>query len=164
MDEIEVCLKNLENILNEAKASINSDLSLFCSKEVFGLGRFIRIYSEILRQLDVSVNDDIAQAFESLDPSMQSYNKLLDVLSEWDRFVELIDKRAIEELKPKDFHFNQMALNESLSNDILTRQNYFRVVHSNPSSNSYISLADAFNTGNKFELDYVVLVMLRHFA
>jgi hypothetical protein len=163
MEGVSILICNLNDVLDEARQCINNDLNSFCNKKIFALGKFIGIYSEILKKLQVNVNEDIRDAFKYLDPSMVCYDQLMNILSEWDQFVRIIDQKANEELKPENFYFDRITVNDLLPHNVLINGEYFRTVNCS-NQNSTINMIDAMSIDSQFDVKYIIFVMLRHFA
>ena len=80
-------LLKLADVLNEAKRDYDIDENLFCKKNIFKMGRFIGLYADFMKGLNVLTNDDVEYELNQND--LDFLNQLK---SDWDNFLLNIDQ------------------------------------------------------------------------
>ena len=89
-------LSKLEKVLDEAKHDFANDVVTFCKTNIFKMGKFIRIYSDLMKHLNVIVNNDVQEALEMKDDdgkeSFQS--RLEDLIKNWNHFLEKVEQHV----------------------------------------------------------------------
>ena len=79
-------LKRLQNVLEEAKLDYATDAEDFLKQKVFKMGRFIRLYFELLQHLDVHLDTDIPNVLKDLE-----LNELKQFKSNWNSFLHSLE-------------------------------------------------------------------------
>jgi len=94
-------LSKLEVVLDEAQNDYAIDVESFCQTKIFKMGKFIRIYSELMNHLDVRVNDDVQEALEILETENAETiekpmfkNRLEDFIRNWNNFLEKVEQNV----------------------------------------------------------------------
>lgn len=168
MDEkklIEDDLLKLENVLTEGKQDYQHDASLFYKTGIFKMGRFIRLYSELMKRLGAHVNEDVLNDLENFDLE----KRLQNFLSNWDNFLQEIEIKA-------NIHLNEesiLFLDQNVPVEISSSSEYFLNIKQNDAESfqkiSLIDLHKQFLLCNNYveqnkNKKFMQLVMLRHFA
>lgn len=96
LDLIKDALVKLENVLEEARTDYAADNEAFYASKIFKMGRFIRLYSEFMKKLDVLIDIDVNSALEMYENDNE--NKLVSRLdkfkSNWNEFLENVEKNV----------------------------------------------------------------------
>ena len=162
-------LDQIEKVLSEAKCDFSTDSSQFFAKNIFKMGRFIRLYSDFMKLLEVLVADDVSDELENYTNSRLSIQHT-SLLAEWDQFLSEIESTSNTSLR-------HIRLADLLHDDepgleyYQTRGNFVKV--NDDSLESRLSLVDiherfiqSATTSNQQATNqsFMLLVMLRHFA
>ena len=94
----------LEDVLNEAQNDFAIDMDIFCKTKIFKMGKFIRIYSDLMKHLDVKVNEDVEEALEmhqddGLIGTLNLKNRLDQFIKNWNGFLEKVEQNVNLKLK-----------------------------------------------------------------
>jgi hypothetical protein len=94
-------LSKLEVVLDEAQNDYAIDVESFRKTKIFKMGKFIRIYSELMNHLDVRVNDDVQEALEIIETENAEIiekpmfkNRLEDFIRNWNNFLEKVEQNV----------------------------------------------------------------------
>jgi hypothetical protein len=154
--QIESDLRNLDSVLNEARLDFENDSESFYAKKIFKMGRFIRMYAELMGHLDVLVGDEVEDALAEFGFDQRQK----EFLKGWDLFLSEIEQKA-------NFNINdELSQIESL---YLNENDFVKIESDNNQSLSLLRLHKNFlgmhsTELNKSKASSMLLVMLRHFA
>jgi hypothetical protein len=89
----------LEDILNEAQNDFAIDMDTFRKTKIFKMGKFIRIYSDLMKHLDVKVNEDVEEALgiqqdDGLIDTLNFKNRLDRFIKDWNDFLEKVEQNV----------------------------------------------------------------------
>jgi len=157
MDEAKKRLSTLGQILAEAEIDAKESLKDFANGKIFKMGRFIRVYSELLCGLDAASNEDLIDELRDADDSsiLQDLN---DFLAKWDAFLEDVETKTHE---ANEITEDKLELFSCIPESIQKNGSYFNEIQSDSYENTTLrEIAAQKSHGSK----YGVLVMLRHFA
>lgn len=88
---IEDHIGKLETTLAESKNDFNTDAALFCKTGIFKMGKFIRLFGELMRHLDVHVKEDVLPHLRLMYG--QNYqNRLESLFQNWNTFLEIVEQ------------------------------------------------------------------------
>jgi hypothetical protein len=155
---IQTDFEKLESVLNEAESDFNNDSQLFYSKNIFKMGKFIQLYSELMNHLEIHVKEDVEQELDVYDLKARHES----FLSNWDSFLERIERQA-------SLKYQSDRLIKS-GEEIFQDRNIFSRIEAETHQNlSILDLHQRFLDSKSEYLDnnrpsFVHLVMLRHFA
>lgn len=162
LESVNAIIQSLETTLNEAIDDSKNDFNLFIESKIFKLGRFIGQYYELLKSLDVEVNDDLKDALESIDDTNTISKRLDKFLIEWNHFLDEIEFKYDDSMKSKSaLSCSQIEVNQLISNEIITNNEYFIKLSYDNNYEKPTSLQSICEQSKK---KYAILVMLRHFA
>lgn len=88
-NEIEKHFQELKSCLSKSISSFEDDPLGFRQRGIFQMGAFIRIFSQLMKSLDVQFREDV-YSHDYLTDRIETF------LNEWDRFLELVDARVID--------------------------------------------------------------------
>jgi hypothetical protein len=100
MDSIEHNVKEsieqLESTLNEAKQDFDVDSVLFKSSKIYRMGRFMRLYADLMNHLDVLGDNETASAIQDLESNneLKLGERLAHVKRDWDGFLEKVENEV----------------------------------------------------------------------
>ena len=95
LDLIKDALVKLENVLEEARTDYTADNEAFYASKIFKMGRFIRLYSEFMKKLEVLIDIDVNSALEMYDDNENKLVSRLDKFkSNWNEFLENVEKKV----------------------------------------------------------------------
>lgn len=93
---VEEDLLKLENVLDEAINDFKDEANGFYKSKIFKMGRFIRLYSELMQHLGVDLKEDTFEELENIDFESKSdadNRKRLELFIEnWDQFLAKVEK------------------------------------------------------------------------
>ena len=151
MEKVELLLIKLQAILDEAIEDSNANLNEFLNSKIFKIGKFIGIYHEILKALQVDCNDDLK---DSLDVNL--YNKLERFLANWNLFLNEV------ETKYNDASHQETSTNDSyIPIEMQENADSFIELNANNGSPRRVAFKEFCKNIQK---KHLVLVLLRHFA
>ena len=87
----------LESVLDEAKNDYSLDLEAFCKTKIFKMGRFIRLYSDFMKLLNIIVNDDVHEALALYNDKVKDKyfsERLNKFIAEWNEFLGIVEKNV----------------------------------------------------------------------
>ena len=91
LEQIRVDFQKLQNVLDEAKNDVDTDRGLFLKSKIFKMGRFIRLYHELMKDLEVDLDTDTVEALEDLDPTRDMIKDLATLKIDWDQFLKSLE-------------------------------------------------------------------------
>jgi len=86
-------IEQLESTLDEAKQDFEADSVLFKSSKIYRMGRFMRLYADLMNHLDVLGDNETASAIEQLENRDEpGLNERLGHLKrDWDGFLQRVE-------------------------------------------------------------------------
>ncbi len=94
LEQIRTDIKKLYNVLEEAKTDFIDNRELFLKSKIFKMGRFIQLYHELMKDLEIELDIDMTEALEDLDPSKNLVEDLKTIKIEWDSFLKSLDNEV----------------------------------------------------------------------
>ena len=94
LEQIRTNLQKLHGVLEEAKTDFFVDKELFLNSTIFKMGRFIRLYHELMKDLEIELDIDMEEALEDLDPTRSLIEDLKTIKMEWDSFLKSLDENV----------------------------------------------------------------------
>lgn len=94
LEQIRTDIKKLYNVLEEAKTDFIDNRELFLKSKIFKMGRFIQLYHELMKDLEIELDIDMTEALEDLDPSRNLVEDLKTIKIEWDSFLKSLDNEV----------------------------------------------------------------------
>lgn len=138
-------IERLHFVLEEARNDAKESLVDFLNSKIFNMGRFIRIFSELLVSLKIDLYDDL----QISDDQSELKNKLDDFLIKWDEFLKEIEEKSSNEM-----------IQETLQiGNILNVDGDYKKITTNS--------IESINLGKflkEFPHKKMIFVLLRHFA
>lgn len=159
----------LQNVLNEAQKDFGGDPKSFYKTNIFKMGRFIRLYADLMKQMNTKLNEDFKEELDNVDFEMnlekkEAYlDKLSIFINEWDSFLKEIELKGSSDLE-QNFQIGNMAP-DCVKNEVYLSQ----ILAEKPEqfdkiclSNLHLRFREKQNLIS--EKSFMLLVMLRHFA
>lgn len=159
LEQIRTDIKKLYNVLEEAKTDFIDNRELFLKSKIFKMGRFIQLYHELMKDLEIELDIDMTEALEDLDPSRNLVEDLKTIKIEWDSFLKSLDN---EEGK-----LSSIEIGEQIDQSFFDSSDFLLKIdkESTYSKTSLIELHESFlDKSREIRKSYIALVMLRHFA
>ncbi len=86
-------IKKLQILLNDCQEDYEVDNALFCKSKIFKMGQFIKIYSDLMKYMNVKLNEDLLDELKNIDASLVDMVHKLFI--EWNEFLELIENNVM---------------------------------------------------------------------
>ena len=103
-------INKIQQVLDDSKAAYESDVASFLKTNIFQMGKFIRLYSELMSRLKTKLNQDTIDELELIDQETNNQFHLVQSLSklkyEWDAFLELVEQNVNIFLKQYFFTYS----------------------------------------------------------
>jgi hypothetical protein len=89
-------IEELESTLDEAKRDFEADSALFKSSKIYRMGRFMRLYADLMNHLDALDDNDTTSAIENLqsDQEHKLGERLAHFKHDWDGFLEQVENQV----------------------------------------------------------------------
>jgi hypothetical protein len=155
---IKLGLEKLQCVLEETRVDYAENADEFYAKKIFKLGRFIRLYADLMIHLDVLIGDEVEEALSDYDLDKVHG----DFLQNWDSFLSEIEHSA-------NFTPNNVQNVEKDSRFFENDTDFLQIKNE---SHQNISLLDLHKNYLRNNINFInskrpstmLLVMLRHFA
>lgn len=159
----------LQSVLDEAQKDYDDDRKEFCDKKIFKMARFIRLYADLMKQMNANLNEDFLEEIDNIDFELNLQKKegylenLTCFLNQWDSFLTNIETRENVTLN-ESFQIKD-SIPEFIKNDC-----YLSQILPNKAENfEKICLKDLHldfikNKNLISNKSFMLFVMLRHFA
>lgn len=85
-------IDELQNVLNDARQDYLTDRDLFYKLNIFKMGRFIRLYSDLMKHLGTKLNEDAMAELEGLDEGL--FARLEKLKVEWNDFLRDVESNV----------------------------------------------------------------------
>lgn len=159
----------LKCVLDEARQDSDNDPKEFCAKKIFKMGRFIRLYADLMKLLNAKLNEDFLEELDNIDYELSLkkndgyVENLSSFLNQWNSFLTNIETKesdklqesfqindSIPEFVKSDFYLSQILPNKADNFE----KNCLKDLHLDFIKNKKL-------VSNK---SFMLFVMLRHFA
>ena len=178
---IEEDLDKFQLYLNESQSDYENDSTLFYKKNIFKMGRLIRLYSDLMEHLNVHVREDVELELENYSNNDDLIDKFRLLNRNWNDFLNRIEQNAklasqnkcINELDLNIYassknYFQQIlpSLDEKNNINVNNNDSYFNSLNLSlvDLQNKFIEDKISNNLPNYNKKSFMLLVMLRHFA
>ncbi|CAF0994109.1 unnamed protein product [Brachionus calyciflorus] len=121
---------NQDHKFEDARKDLDEDISGFCKAKIFKMGRFIRLYSELMRHFNVNFNEDLLEEISELDENFEQ--RIKNFLIEWDYFLNEFENRVSiknDSCLELDQYFPDQVITEKIFSKIaLKNSNEFNLI------------------------------------
>lgn len=86
----------LEKCLESSMKNYENDSFQFCQKEIFKMGSFIRIYSDLMKTIGAQIKEDVLSELEIIEHNTdKNFSQRLECLfKRWNEFLEFVEMKV----------------------------------------------------------------------
>ncbi|RNA05908.1 Prostamide prostaglandin F synthase [Brachionus plicatilis] len=123
---LEENFSKLQTVLDEARQDFSNDVESFCKTGIFKMGRFIRFYADLMKQMNTKLNEDFVEELDNVDFELNleekegNSEKMRKFLMEWNDFLKEIESKETVNLS-QSFQVEDL-LPENIKNEFYLSQ------------------------------------------
>lgn len=90
-------IHELRTTLDQARSDYASNSEQFYDANIFKMAKFIPVYSELMKHLEVVISDDVFQELTDIDEDCEDSrlaSSLQDLMRDWDDFLLTVEPKV----------------------------------------------------------------------